>query len=340
MQRVRGDTIVNQTSLATSYSYDLDLAPDRLDRLALQPIYTDATPVAKTFISGVAQVDRITFDTKGNTTDGDYFVLHDYLGGSWAIALDTIGTAAATPTGAAWVAVAAANKAYIDISGATSGDDVEALVATAINALTGFTAVITTANSTTHLDCTNVAPGLVTDSAVYSQAGASGTGSITRSRTTAGTATKVSVSGNTATIASHGFVTGMKFALTTGTTLPAGLSATNYYAVVIDANTIKFATSLANAVAASPTVVDITDYGVGTHTITPTALGSVVVKLQASNDGTNFTDITNMTVTIAAAGNQVWDLGSPGYRYVRILHTPSAGVINLSVVLNGLSDWS
>jgi hypothetical protein len=53
-------------------------------------------------------------------------------------------------------------------------------------------------------------------------------------------------------------VTGLKVALS-GTNLPTGLSATNYWVIVIDADTISLASSLANAVAG--TKVDITAAG-------------------------------------------------------------------------------
>lgn len=54
--------------------------------------------------------------------------------------------------------------------------------------------------------------------------------------------------------------------IASATTLPAGLSATvQYWAIYINANTIKFATSRANALAG--TAVAFTDAGTGTHTI-------------------------------------------------------------------------
>lgn len=70
-----------------------------------------------------------------------------------------------------------------------------------------------------------------------------------------------------ATITAHPFVTGWgPVRLTTTDTLPAGLSlATDYWIIVDDANTIRFATSKANALA--DTDVDLTDTGTGTHTV-------------------------------------------------------------------------
>lgn len=303
----------------------------------MQVVYADATTGVKTF-GGVREVDQITFAAKASTTNGDYFVINDYLGGSWAIGLDTLGTGAATPTGAAWVAVASANKTYLDISGATTGSQVEALVATAINALTGFSAVITTADSTTHMNCTAAWAGVVATPAVYSRAGAAGTGSITFAITTPGTSAAVSTTNDTITVTAHGMVTGAKIALTTAGTLPTGVTATNYWMIKVDANTLKFASSLANA--AAGTAVDLTTPGFGTHTLTPATLATTgaVCKLQVSNDGTNFQDVTSATVTITAAGATYWELVTQATgnvlrpKTLRVLFTPTTGTVTLTVV--------
>jgi hypothetical protein len=69
------------------------------------------------------------------------------------------------------------------------------------------------------------------------------------------------------TSTSHGMITADgPFQFTTSGTLPAGLStATDYWCILIDANTFYVASSLANAIAG--TRIDITDTGSGTHTI-------------------------------------------------------------------------
>ncbi len=332
MQLVNNQTQTN--TWATTQHIDYNGAD--FDQGSIQLVYTDGTTAALTF-GGVREVDQITFDTKGNTTNGDYFILHDYLGGSWAIALDTLGTAAATPTGAAWLAVPAANKTYLDISSTTSGSDISTAVHTALLALTGFTTVITAVTSTTHQNCTSAWSGVVVTPAVYSKAGAAGTGSITFAITTPGTSAAVSTANDTITIAAHGMVTGAKIALTTAGTLPTGVTATTYYMIKVDANTLQFASSLANA--AAGTAVDLTTPGIGTHTLTPALLVTTgaVAKLQVSNDGTNFTDVTSATVTITSAGSTMWIFGvqSTGQpfrsRIVRLLFTPTTGSVTLVV---------
>lgn len=142
---------------------------------------------------------------------------------------------------------------------------------------------------------------------------------------------------NTITITAHGFFTGLKVALS-GTNLPTGLSATNYWVIYVDANTISLASSLANANLG--TAVHITAQGTTADAaLTPAVLGGVVVKLQMSNDGTNFTDISGDTVTISAAGSVLWDLGQVTYRTLRVLETPSAGALNLTLNFNGTNSF-
>jgi hypothetical protein len=64
--------------------------------------------------------------------------------------------------------------------------------------------------------------------------------------------------------------TGARIRTSSTGTLPAGLAAaTDYYVVVVNNTTVKLATSRANALAG--TVIDITDAGTGTHTLTQQA---------------------------------------------------------------------
>lgn len=69
------------------------------------------------------------------------------------------------------------------------------------------------------------------------------------------------------TASAHGYTTGTVVRVATSAAdLPAGLSAaTNYYVIRVSDTTFKVGSSLANALAG--TVVDITDAGTGTHTV-------------------------------------------------------------------------
>lgn len=149
-------------------------------------------------------------------------------------------------------------------------------------------------------------------------------------------AAAVSIAANTATATAHGFTTGLKGQLTTSVGLPAGLSGgTDYFIVVIDANTIQFATSLANATASTPVAVDITSQGTGNHTFTPTPLAGGAVKLQKSNvpavldigysySSGDWTDVA-AAVSLTASGTTWFEVGDPAYRALLIHYTLTAG---------------
>jgi hypothetical protein len=86
------------------------------------------------------------------------------------------------------------------------------------------------------------------------------------------TISAVSTGADTLTITGHGLLTGdgpIQFA--SSGSLPAPLvAATNYWPVVVDANTIKVASTFQNAVAVVPVVIDLTTAGSGTITIVAT----------------------------------------------------------------------
>lgn len=133
----------------------------------------------------------------------------------------------------------------------------------------------------------------------------------------------VDASGDTITITGHGLTTGLKCQVSSATTLPAGLLVlTDYFVIVVDADTFKLASSLANALAG--TEVDITDQGTGTHTITPTSIAGGAVKLQKSNNGSTWIDegsATNITADDEIALEKV----DPTFRYYRLHFALTAG---------------
>lgn len=147
----------------------------------------------------------------------------------------------------------------------------------------------------------------------------------------------VDVEDNTITIEAHGYQTGTRVVASTTGTLPAGMSATTYYVIYVDVDTIKVATSLANAVAG--TAVNITAAeGTGTHTLTPATAASNTLALYKSNDGTNFIAVTSGSVTIADTDiNSMVEVSNPTYRWLRLLYTPSAGQINLATIVTTVS---
>lgn len=129
------------------------------------------------------------------------------------------------------------------------------------------------------------------------------------------TAADVNTGANTIAIAAHGYSTGTSFTLTTGGTLPTPLLvATTYYVIRVDANTIKVASSLANALLGTP--IDITVAGSGTSTITP-----------ASNQNSVTVNIPTLRVTYKTA-NPVkvvlyrWSAAQQTYYQVTSLAAP------------------
>jgi hypothetical protein len=149
------------------------------------------------------------------------------------------------------------------------------------------------------------------------------------------------------TAVAHGAITGLKVAASTTTTLPAPLTATNYWIVKLSADTFSLATSLANAIAVPPVVVDITDAGTGTHTLTPATGGTRTLQVSISMDGTNFVTawqvdgaaaVTLATLNIAtatAAASKLYAFpGIKNIRAVKVVTTLADGQANISGVLS------
>jgi hypothetical protein len=108
------------------------------------------------------------------------------------------------------------------------------------------------------------------------------------------TVTAVDTANEKLTATAHGLLTGDRFRLrNVGGALPAATPslamATDYFAILVDANNIKVATSSANAFAG--TAVDLTGSGSGTTTIEyglpyciPTALAAAGTQIKSAND--------------------------------------------------------
>jgi hypothetical protein len=99
----------------------------------------------------------------------------------------------AAPSGAIWTAIDASRKGQADISGDTTAAQVAARFETAFDALTGFTAVITSDDSAANgtMTMTTVIGGIDTTNSVVKNTGDTGAGSISAAQTTAGSFTAV-----------------------------------------------------------------------------------------------------------------------------------------------------
>ena len=110
--------------------------------------------------------------------------------------------------------------------------------------------------------------------------------------------TAVDTSAETITISSHKFQVGDTVQVSTTDTIPAGLAInTTYYVIDASVNTIKLATTLANALAG--TAINITSQGAGNHTIQ-----SVVILAQAPSVTQAFSQVYVMRKD---ARPLVWD---------------------------------
>ena len=142
----------------------------------------------------------------------------------------------------------------------------------------------------------------------------------------------VSVADDTITETAHGYKTGLKGQFTnSGGALPGGISGgTDYFVIVVNANTYKIATSLVNANAG--TAVNITSAaGGGTHTFTPIALAGGAVKLQQSLDDSNWADVASSSQNFTATGIVGWNQDGVHYPYVRAVLTLTAGQVSAAI---------
>ena len=126
----------------------------------------------------------------------------------------------------------------------------------------------------------------------------------------------VTTAANTITMTAHGMLTGTKLTYQDGSgTALAGLADdTAYFVVVVDANTIKLASSLSNAQAASPTTIGLTGTGNNAQTFQgDTATASATVSATGKVTGVSITAVGSdyqsvPAVTIAAPATETLDL--------------------------------
>lgn len=128
------------------------------------------------------------------------------------------------------------------------------------------------------------------------------------------------------TKAAHGYLSGLKAGVASDGTLPAPLTATNYYVIKIDADTFKLAASYADAIAATPVPINITDAGSGIHTITPAALSGATWQLKVSPDAEGsawFDYATATSVTVDA--KSITEKADPKYKRAKVVYVAAAG---------------
>lgn len=165
---------------------------------------------------------------------------------------------------------------------------------------------------------------------VVTGAGATPLSALSATNLSGGVDGDVDVPGSAFYIPAHGFVTGLKVRLTTTGTLPAPLLvATDYYVIVLDADTIQLASSEANALAG--TFIVLTNAGTGMGIISPTS-GTGFVTFQMSNNAVVWADIQPAT-SISGTGTVVLSQPSAAYRYFKAVKTVSSGQFELQALL-------
>lgn len=283
------------------------------------------TPAAKTFADGTVQVQTVaTANDVSGSLNSKYFTLNSINTTTGALK----GFYVWFNINSAGVDPAVPGKTAIPITGATNvtAATLATSIRSALNALTGdFAATGSSAN----VIITNVNPGLVAAAAD----GTAATNFTFNAPSTPGVNSAVNPVLNTITITSHGYSTGLIVQGTSTGTLPGGLStSTNYYAVIVDANTIKLASSLANAQAG--TAIDITDYGsnTSTGTFTATALATGTVQLNKSDDNVNWVT-EGSTVSVTATGSYWLEKVDPTALYMRVAYSLASGSFSSNTVI-------
>lgn len=138
------------------------------------------------------------------------------------------------------------------------------------------------------------------------------------------------------TVTAHGLVAEQIVRVSSTGTLPAGLvAATDYFVIIVDANTIQLALSRADAIAG--TQIDITDAGTGTHTETPNVLAVTLTVQYAVKETPEETDWIDSTLNIAIDPAPLIGALSDsnvGYRHMRLNFVTTGGSGLLTADLN------
>jgi hypothetical protein len=338
MERLRRETVLDDTIASETNSTAVDL--NKATSFSCIAAITDSTPAAgDDFLAGESEVNTLTFEAKASMDDGEYLVITDTNGDLWAIAADLTGSSA-EPTGAIWLSIDSGKKDQVDLSGVSTAIEVAAAFESQFNGLSGFSSLVTLDDSAADgtMTVTHVARGPVANaqSLLEDDGGAGGIGV---AETNPGIASTVDISADSITIVGHGYETGLKGQASSTGTLPSGLSvSTDYFVIVVDVDTIKLASSLANALAG--TQIDLTDQGTdgATHTFTATALAGGSVKLEGSIDGSTYAIVSDSTQSVTASGNFFWNKPDPGFQYVRFVITVTAGQLDVVAKIQSVGE--
>ena len=150
--------------------------------------------------------------------------------------------------------------------------------------------------------------------------------------------------GNSITVTAHGYTLALPllYRLGSGAAAISGLTGeTTYYAIPVDANTLKLASSSSNALAGTGIVLasSSTLTAAKTYNLLPlpwTTAATTGLAWQVSNDNTNWSNLNITSVTYTVPGSQAWDFGQISQRYLGLNVTgPTAGGLGLTVTASG-----
>jgi len=235
-----------------------------------------------------------------------------------------------------------------DFTATSNNTNTAKAIAAAINAHATLSTLYVSTNIAAVVYSTAIAGGTAYNTSINSSTSAY---AITGSGFSGGTASDIADS--IFTESAHGLGTGwgMKYATTAGTAPQNLITQTTYYAIVIDPNRFKLASSTTTAAAGTAITVS-TFTGSGTFTFTPRSfatgavggsIGAPSFKFQASNDNTNWNDvqstISSFTYTADGYGIRAVSEAYFPYKYLRInFVAPSQGALDLDVYVAGSED--
>lgn len=138
-------------------------------------------------------------------------------------------------------------------------------------------------------------------------------------------ASAVSAAADTITITAHRLQTGDAVVLYNGGTVPGGLAAgATYYALVVDANTVKLATSYANAQAG--TAIDITAAGSGANSLG--ACADAYFEVEVTRDSSAYDTTRRYHISVSAdSGATTGSTSIPRELYVEHLVSQSRNAV-------------
>lgn len=314
---------------ATGYSDSQDVSG--METIFVQSKIT--SPVDSPFLSGTARA-TFTMPSLAASVASEYLFFYDSVGNSWCAALNKTG-ADPDPTGNPWGTTSVGRRVKVDISGATTAAQVATLVAAGLNGLSALTFAASAAAGDGTFIVTGLVAGVVTTPGTKNATSAGVATSMTAAATYAGAVSAIDLVDNEITVAAHGLTTGSVVQITTSGTRPSPLSgSTDYYAIIVDEDTIQLATSLQNAL--DGVEINLTTYGYGTQNLDIASI-DVDVNMQISIDDENwYTPASPQTVAEAKAVS--FEEKVPAYKFIRLSFAVTAGqiIINSRILGKGL----